>query len=83
MADNVQIPKRDAERELKKHEIGREDWPTYKKSSHIGSYVILLLFLAIVGMGVYYALHHKEEVSLLWNRLTHRNRAPAQVEPGQ
>jgi hypothetical protein len=83
MADNVQIPKRDAERQLKKPEIGREDWPTYKKPSYIGSYLILLLFLAIVGMAVYYGLNHKEQVSMLWNRVTHRDRAPAQVEPGQ
>ncbi len=81
MADNAQIPKRDAEtQELKARP---ENWPTYKKSSHIGSYLILFLFLAIVGTAVYYALNHKEEVSQLWNRLTNRDRAPAQVEPGQ
>lgn len=81
MANNAQTPKRDAD--LKEFEIEREKWPTYKKSSHIGSYVILILFLAIVGMAVYYALNHKEEVSQLWNRLTHRDTVPAQVEPGQ
>jgi hypothetical protein len=81
MADNAQSPKRDAE--IKEFGTRREDWPSYKKPSHIGSYMILLLFLAMVGMGVYYALHHKEEVSLLWNRLTHPNKAQEQVEPGQ
>ncbi len=81
MADNVQSPERDPE--IREQKARREDWPTYKKPSPIGSYIILLLFLAVIGMGVYYALNHKEEVSQLWNRLTHPNRAPAQVEPGQ
>jgi hypothetical protein len=83
MEDKTHIPKPDAEPELKVRGAERKDWPTYKKPSPIGSYVILLLFLAIVGMGIYYSLNHKEEVSLLWNRLTHRDRAPVEVEPGQ
>ncbi len=83
MEDKTQVPKPDAGPELKGRGPERKDWPTYKKPSAIGSYLILLLFLAIVGMGVYYALNNKEEVSQLWNRLTHPNRAPAQVEPGQ
>ena len=83
MADNTQIPKRDVERELKQREIDRKTWPTYKKPSYLGSYLILLLFLAIAGMAVYYALNHKQQVSMFWNRVTHRDRVPAQVEPGQ
>ena len=83
MADNTQVPKRDVERELKEREIDRKTWPTYKKPSYLGSYLILLLFLAIAGVAVYYALNHKEQVSMLWNRVTHRDRVPAQVEPGQ
>jgi hypothetical protein len=83
MAENAQIPKRDAERELKELEIKRENWPTYKKPSSVGSYVVLFLVLAIAGVVVYYALNHKEQVSMLWNRVTHRDRVPAQVEPGQ
>jgi hypothetical protein len=83
MAENAQIPKRNAERELKELETKRENWPTYKKPSYLGSYLILLLFLAIAGMAVYYALNHKEQVSMLWNRVAHRDRVPAQVEPGQ
>ena len=83
MVDKTQIPKPDAGIELKGRGAERKDWPTYRKPSYIGSYLILLLFLAIVGMGVYYALNHKEEVSQLWNRLTHPNRTPAQIEPGQ
>jgi CHASE3 domain sensor protein len=83
MADNTQVPKRDVERELKEREIDRKTWPTYKKPSYLGSYLILLLFLAIAGVAVYYALNHKEQVSTLWNRVTHRDRVPAQVEPGQ
>jgi len=83
MANNTQITKPDAERALKEHELERKNWPTYKKPSYLGSYLILLLFLAIAGMAVYYALNHKEQVSMLWNRVTHRDRVPAQVEPGQ
>ncbi len=82
MEDKTQIPKPDAGIELKTRGADRKDWPTYRKPSYIGSYLILLLFLAIVGMGVYYALNNKEEVSQLWNRLTHPNRTPAQIEPG-
>jgi hypothetical protein len=81
MADKVQTPKRTAD--LKEFETRREKWPTYKKSRHIGSYVMLLLFLAAVGMGVYYALNHKEEATLLWNRLTRQTKTSEQVEPGQ
>jgi hypothetical protein len=83
MVENAKIPKRNAEQKRKELEDERKNWPTYKKPSYIGSYLILFLFLAIVGMGVYYALNHKVEVSRLWNRLTHPNQAPAQVEPGQ
>jgi hypothetical protein len=83
MADNTQIPKRDVERELKQREIDRKTWPTYKKPSHLGSYLILLLFLAIAGVIVYYVLYRKEQASMYWNRITHRDRAPAQIEPGQ
>jgi len=83
MENKTQMPKPDAGIELKGRGAERKDWPTYKRPSYLGSYLILLLFLAIVGTAVYYALNHKEEVSLLWKRLTHRDRAPAQVEPGQ
>lgn len=83
MEDKTQTPRPDAGLEIKARGAERKDWPTYKKPSSIGSYLILLLFLAVVGMGVYYALNHKEEVSQVWNRLTNRDSAPAQVEPGQ
>jgi type II secretory pathway component PulF len=83
MAENVQIPKRDAEQERKQREIDRKTWPTYKKPSYLGSYLILLLFLAIAGVIVYYVLYRKEQASMYWNRITHRDRVPAQVEPGQ
>jgi len=81
MADKVQIPKRDAE--LKELEIERKKWPTYKKSSSLGSYLILLLFLALAGVIVYYVLYRKEQASMFWNRISNRDRVPAQVEPGQ
>jgi hypothetical protein len=83
MDDKTQTSKPDAGIELKGRGAERKDWPTYKRPSYIGSYLILFLFLAIVGYGVYYALNHKEEVSRLWNRLTHRDAAPAEVQPGQ
>ena len=83
MAENAQTAKRNDEREIKDLKARPENWPTYKKPSYIGSYLTLFLFLAIVGMAVYYSLNHKEQVSMLWNRLTHHDRAPAQVEPGQ
>ena len=83
MADNVQIQKRDAEQERKQREIDRKTWPTYKKPSNLGSYLILLLFLAIAGVIVYYVLYRKEQASMFWNRVTNRDRVPAQVEPGQ
>ena len=83
MAGKTRIPKRDAERARKVLEIEREKWPTYKRPSYLGSYMLLILFLAVVGYAVYYSLNHKEQVSELWNRVTHRNAAPAQVEPGQ
>ena len=83
MADNTQIPKRDVEQELKQREVDRKTWPTYKKPSNLGSYLILLLFLAIAGVIVYYVLYRKEQASTFWNRITHRDRVPVQVEPGQ
>jgi len=83
MAPKTEIPNPDVDRALKVLENEQKTWPTYKKRSPIGSYLILFLFLAVVGTAVYYALNHKEEVSLLWNRLTHRDRIPTQVEPGQ
>ena len=83
MPDKTRMPKADAGPELMGRGAERKDWPTYRKPSSIGSYVILILFLAIVGMAFYYARNHKEEVSRLWNRLTHPNKASEQVEPGQ
>lgn len=83
MARKPKIPKPDAERALKALKAEREDWPTYKKRSSLGSYLMLLLFLAIAGVIVYYVLYRKEQASMFWNRITHRDRAPAQVEPDQ
>jgi len=83
MTDNAQRPKRHKEPELKELKSSPKTWPTYKKPSAIGSYLILLLFLAIAGVIVYYVLYRKEQASMYWNRITHRDRVPAQVEPGQ
>ena len=83
MAENAQTPKRNDERELKELKTRPENWPTYRKRSALGSYLILLLFLAIAGVIIYYVLYRKEEASMYWNRIAHPGSVPAQVEPGQ
>lgn len=83
MASNMQLPKRDAETARKELEYERKNWPTYKKPSHIGSYLLLLIALALAGVIVYHVLYRKEQASMFWNRIAHRDRVPAQVEPGQ
>ncbi len=83
VARKTQIPKQDAERALNVLEIEKKNWPAYKQPSTFGSYVALILALAAAGFAVYYALNHKEQVSELWYRATHREAVPSQVEPGE
>jgi hypothetical protein len=83
LAREPDIPKDDVERALKVSEIERENWPKYKQPSSLGSYLVLILALAIAGVTVYYALNHKEKVSRLWYRATHWGAVPAQVQPDQ
>jgi cytoskeletal protein RodZ len=83
MDENTQIPRRNAKQERKQLDSDRKTWPTYKKPSSLGSYLILLLFLAIAGVIVYYVLYRKEQASMYWNRITHRDTVPFQVQPDQ
>ena len=56
--------------------------PPYRKPSPVGSYLVLIIALAIVGVIVYYILVHKQQFAQLWLRATHPDSVPAQVEPG-
>jgi hypothetical protein len=84
VARKPDIPKRDAERALKVlQQYERGTGPRYRQPSSIGAYLMFLITLAIAGLIVYYALNHKEQVSRLWYRATHRDSVPAQVQPDQ
>ena len=83
MAGQTQNPKRDAERARKVLDIERKNYPTYKQPSPIGSYLLLILALAVVGVIVYSIVNRKGQISRLWDRAMHPGTVPAQVQPGQ
>ena len=84
MARKPEIPKEDAERALKVlQQEERGTGPSYRKPSSLGAYLMFLITLAVAGLIVYYALNHKEQVSELWYRATHRDTVPARVQPDQ
>jgi len=56
--------------------------PPYRKPNPYGSYLVLIIALAIVGVIVYYILVHKQQFAQFWLRVTRPDSVPTQVEPG-
>jgi hypothetical protein len=83
VARKPQIPKRDAERALKVLEYGRKTEPSYRQPNAFGTYLVLLIALAIAGVIVYYVATNQEQFSELWYRATHPDSVPVQVQPDQ
>jgi hypothetical protein len=57
--------------------------PPPRRSSALGSYLMLLVALAIVGVIAYYIFVHKQQFAQLWQRTMRPDSVPTQVEPGR
>jgi hypothetical protein len=83
MARRSQISRRDAERALKVLKYERKTEVHYRRPGTVGSYLLLLLGLALAGLIVYYALNHREQIARLWYGATHQSAPKAQTQPDQ
>ena len=83
MASRPAIPKRDAERARKESESDPMTAPVYRKPSSIGSWLVFVIALAIVGAIVYYVFVHKEQFGQLWHSATHPDSMPPSPIPGR
>jgi len=83
MARKPQISKYDAARALKVLEYEKRTEPKYRQPNSFGTYVMLLIGLAVAGAIAYYAFVHKEQVAQLWHQATHRDSVSIPVHPDQ